>query len=82
MDSRTGARVARTTEPLAYSTEWNAGATGATIAIDGETLFQEDDRDACTVDGCHPNDLGFYRMYQTVRPVMKQALGLALEYND
>ncbi len=62
----------------------NAVAAGddRVFFIDGETLFQEDDRDACTVDGCHPNDLGFYRMYQTVRPVMKQALGLALEYND
>jgi len=32
--------------------------------IDGETLFGKEDRDACTVDGCHPNDLGFYRMYK------------------
>ncbi|MFQ9872350.1 MAG: hypothetical protein ACLRVT_04860 [Oscillospiraceae bacterium] len=28
------------------------------------------DRDACTVDGCHPNDLGFYRMAHTLRPVV------------
>lgn len=30
--------------------------------VDGFTLFGEDLRDACTVDGCHPNDLGFSRM--------------------
>lgn len=30
--------------------------------IDGVTLFGTDLRDSCTVDGCHPNDLGFYRM--------------------
>ena len=30
--------------------------------VDGTTLFGDDMREACTVDGCHPNDLGFYRM--------------------
>ncbi|HOU10233.1 MAG TPA: SGNH/GDSL hydrolase family protein [Clostridiales bacterium] len=39
--------------------------------IDGAELFGEKDRDCCTVDGCHPNDLGFYRMAQAVEPVMK-----------
>ena len=29
-----------------------------------------------TVDGCHPNDLGFYCMYRKVLPVLKKALGL------
>ena len=42
--------------------------------IDGETLFGGDGRDACTVDGCHPNDLGFYRMYRKILPVLQQAL--------
>ena len=42
--------------------------------IDGETLFGGDLYDSCTVDGCHPNDLGFYRMYKHVLPVLKQAL--------
>lgn len=42
--------------------------------IPGEALFGTEDRDACTVDGSHPNDLGFYRMYQTVLPVLKEAL--------
>lgn len=42
--------------------------------IDGETLFGTDDRDACTVDNCHPNDLGFYRMAQTIRPVLAETL--------
>ena len=30
--------------------------------LDGETLFGKEDEENCTVDGCHPNDLGFYRM--------------------
>ncbi len=42
--------------------------------IDGEILFGKEDRDACTVDGCHPNDLGFYRMYKTALPVLKEAV--------
>ena len=42
--------------------------------IDGELLFGRKCRDACTVDGCHPNDLGFYRMYKHVLPVLKHAL--------
>jgi len=42
--------------------------------IDGETLFGREDRDACTVDGCHPNDLGFYRMFRTILPTLEKAL--------
>jgi len=34
--------------------------------IDGETLFEGPFRDSCTVDGCHPNDLGFFRMAQVI----------------
>lgn len=30
--------------------------------IDGETLFDGELADSCTVDNVHPNDLGFYRM--------------------
>ena len=42
--------------------------------IDGETLFGDKNREACTVDTVHPNDLGFYRMYEVVLPVLKKAL--------
>ena len=34
--------------------------------INGKTLFEGDMRDSCTVDGCHPNDLGFYRMAKVI----------------
>ncbi len=30
--------------------------------VDGYALFEGEQREDCTVDGCHPNDLGFYRM--------------------
>ncbi|MDF2922420.1 MAG: hypothetical protein K0R57_1334 [Paenibacillaceae bacterium] len=41
---------------------------------DGELLFGERERDACTVDTCHPNDLGFMRMAEALYPLFKQAL--------
>ena len=40
--------------------------------IDGETLLGVEDWDMCTVDNCHPNDLGFYRMAERVYSVLKQ----------
>ena len=43
--------------------------------VDGRSLFGERDRDACTMDGTHPNDLGFYRMAEAIYPVVKEALG-------
>jgi hypothetical protein len=42
--------------------------------IDGQHLYGTDGRDCCTVDGCHPNDLGFYRIAQNVYPYIKEAL--------
>ncbi len=42
--------------------------------VDGSTLFGMENRDCCTVDGCHPNDLGFYRMAEALLPVVKAAL--------
>lgn len=42
--------------------------------VDGQTLFGSENRDACTVDGCHPNDLGFMRMAENMYPIIKQAL--------
>ncbi len=34
--------------------------------VDGETLFGGYGRDICTVDRCHPNDLGFFRMAEAI----------------
>lgn len=42
--------------------------------VDGRKLFGKADRTDCTVDGCHPNDLGFYRMAQAIEPCVKEAL--------
>lgn len=43
--------------------------------IDGTTLFGDDnDRDLCWVDCCHPNDFGFHRMAERIEPVIKKIL--------
>ena len=44
--------------------------------VDGETFFGDEDRHLCTIDRCHPNDLGFYRMAKTILPVMKKMLDI------
>ncbi len=43
--------------------------------IDGRRFFGKVDREHCTADGCHPNDLGFYRMAKVLQKVIKPLLG-------
>ena len=42
--------------------------------IDGETFFDIPDREMCTTDTCHPNDLGMYLMSQKIEPVIREIL--------
>jgi hypothetical protein len=42
--------------------------------IDGKKLFSGNEREACTVDGIHPNDLGFYRMAEAIGSVLARIL--------
>ena len=42
--------------------------------IDGESLFEGEDRGDCTVDGTHPNDLGFYRMANRIGSMIERIL--------
>lgn len=44
--------------------------------IDGETLFEGEFYESCTSDGCHPNDLGFYRMADKIGTLIASILGL------
>ena len=59
-----------------YQTYQKAQQTGDKNVwfLDGMTVYGEKDRDACTVDLIHPNDLGFYRMAETIRPLLEEAL--------
>ena len=40
--------------------------------VDGERLFGTTDREICTVDGTHPNDIGFFRMAKTLYDELKK----------
>ena len=42
--------------------------------IDGETFYGDSDRNLCSFDDCHPNDLGFFRMASVIRPVLEGIL--------
>ena len=42
--------------------------------INGGEFFPETERGNCTVDGCHPTDLGFYFMAKRVREVVEPLL--------
>lgn len=42
--------------------------------IDGYSLFEGGERDSCTVDGCHPTDIGFLRMGKVIGDVLRTAL--------
>lgn len=44
--------------------------------LDGETLFDNDAREDCTVEGCHPNDLGLYRMSVHIGEKLREILSL------
>lgn len=61
---------------VVYETYKNAIELGDknVFFIDGQKLFGKKDRDACTVDCCHPNDLGFMRMAKYIYPVLKNVL--------
>ena len=44
--------------------------------VDGETFFGETDRDICSTDATHPNDIGFIRMADVLEPILKKALNI------
>ncbi len=45
--------------------------------IDGPELFGNHGQNMCTIERCHPNDLGFCMMYRRVLPVLKAALSVS-----
>lgn len=44
--------------------------------VDGAALFSGPLSGDCTVDGCHPNDLGFSRMAAGIAPALARVMGL------
>lgn len=61
---------------IVYTTYMNAVRRGdkKVYFIDGDSLFAGAGHDACTVDGCHPNDLGFWRMADVIGRAIKKFL--------
>ncbi len=58
-----------------YTTYHNAKTRGEkVIFIDGYSLFAGELREECTVDGCHPNDLGMSRMADVIGKAVDFAL--------
>lgn len=56
-----------------YLKAFESGDTNVAF-VDGERLFGSFMRDACTVDGCHPNDLGFMRIAEALYPALYRCL--------
>ena len=73
-DSDVSANIQR--RNVIYSTYINAINNGDenVYYIDGQSLFKDEGRDSYTVDGCHPNDLGFMRMAETIGNMVKKVI--------
>ncbi len=56
-----------------YRTAYESGDRNVYF-IDGFSLFGDDPDGSCTIDGCHPNDLGFSRMAEKIGTVLDFAL--------
>lgn len=52
-----------------------AAGDGNVYFVDGSEFFGDEDRDLCTVDTCHPNDLGMYRMAKHLEGLFASILG-------
>ncbi len=46
-----------------------------TRLIPGKLFFAGEYAHNCTVDGCHPNDIGFFRMASVIAPVLAEMMG-------
>ncbi len=58
-----------------YNTYINAKNRGEKVFfVDGYSLFAGQNREDCTVDGCHPNDLGMFRMADVIGKAVEYAL--------
>ena len=63
-------------DEIIYTTYHRAKAEGDTNVyfLSGETFYKEYGKDTCTVDNCHPNDLGFFCMAKAIQPLLSELL--------
>ena len=61
---------------IVHTTYMNAMKAGDknVYFVDGDSLFNGYHWDCCTVDGCHPNDAGFFRMAERIGDVVGAVL--------
>ena len=61
---------------IIYNTYQNAVNSGDknVYFIDGQTMYENVGHDLCTVDNCHPNDLGFWCMANSIGNVLDDIL--------
>ena len=59
----------------------NAVASGDRFVrfVEGAALIDSEAKIVASVDGCHPNDLGFYLMYRKLLPLLREMLGSPVE---
>ena len=59
-----------------YKTYMNALAAGDknVYFLDGEQFYGVLGREMCSVDNCHPNDLGFFRIAEKVYGLLSKIL--------
>ncbi len=70
-------RTAMDRRDVIYRTCERARARGEkVIFVDGQSLFAGEMREDCTVDGCHPNDLGMTRMADVIGKAVDFALSM------
>lgn len=70
-------RDVRRRRDIIYSTYIKAAERGEKVLfIDGYSLFAGELREECTVDGCHPNDLGMSRMADVIGKAIDYALSI------
>jgi hypothetical protein len=55
--------------------EWALKQGCPAAFLDGAPLIGGEDPDGCTVDGHHPNDLGFFRMAEALEPLVRDLFG-------
>ena len=72
------APLGETNRDVLYATYKKALDRGENVYyIDGYSLFDGEDREECTSDGIHPNDLGMYRMGVNIARYIRLALDSA-----
>ena len=76
LKKRTGYGDSAVRRSIIYETYCRAREAGDenVYFIGGEEIFAGEDWDACTVDGSHPNDLGFYRYAMRIEKTLKPLL--------